>query len=635
MITALFAGMALAACAPKDAAPAKTEFTDVGMTRRAYADETRRNWTDDGPRPLATLIWYPAAEPGPGTALDIPENDPIFRGGAAQRGAPPRQAKAPLVVMSHGTGGAGFQMMWLGRRLAERGYIVAAVDHHGNTGAEDHYDPRGFRMIWERPRDLSAVIDAVLADEEFGPLVDRERIGVAGFSLGGYAATAVAGGRFSPALNETFCAGPDADFTCEPQPEFEAAADEFQKLLDADPGLAARLEAEAGADYRDPRVRAAALIAPALGRSFTPESLAAVDAPMLVVVGENDAVAPAATNAQTIAEAVAASRYETVPGAGHYTFLNPCTKKGRAFVEFCKDAKGVDRDGVHEKVAAEIGDFFDTTLHPASGWGEENPGWTEPYEPFRVIGNIYSVGPCGLGVYLIATHEGHILLDGGLPETVPLIARNIEALGFRLSDVKILLNSHAHFDHSGGLAALKALTGATLIASEGDRSALEGGVYLGSEEDAQMSAPPVAVDETVADGGTASLGGAALTANLTPGHTRGCTSWSMTVEEEGKPYSVLFFCSASVAANRLADPEKGPQYEGVVEDYRRTFEKARAMRPDVLLAGHPEFFGMEEKRARQKAGDPLAFVDPEAFPALIARQQADFEKRLAEATAAQ
>lgn len=273
-------------------------------------------------------------------------------------------------------------------------------------------------------------------------------------------------------------------------------------------------------------------------------------------------------------------------------------------------------------------------LTAPSLWAKANPDWVEPYEPFRVIGNIYAVGPRGLGVYLIATDEGHILLDGGLPETVPMIVENIQTLGFRLADVKILLNSHAHFDHSGGLAALKALTGAKLIASQGDRAALEGGFYLGSEDERDMAAPPVAVDAIVGDGETVSLGAATLIANLTPGHTRGCTSWSMTVEEEGTPYEVLVFCSASVAANRLADAEKGPQYEGIVEDYRRTFEKARNMRPDVLLAGHPGFFAMEEKRARQKAGDALAFVDREAFPALIARQAADFEKQLAEQQAA-
>ncbi|MEQ8935960.1 MAG: prolyl oligopeptidase family serine peptidase, partial [Amphiplicatus sp.] len=282
---ALLAFAALAACAEKPTEPAKTEFTDVAMTRRAFVDETRPSWSGDGPRPLSTLIWYPAAEPGPVTAFDIPENDPIFMGGVAQRGAAPKRQKAPLVVLSHGTGGAGFQMMWLARRLAERGYIVAAVDHHGNTAAEDRYDPRGFRMIWERPRDLSAVIDRMLADEEFGPLIDKDRIGAAGFSLGGYTVTALAGGIFSPALNDAFCAGPDADFTCEAQREFEAAADEFQKMLDSDPAFAARLEDEAEGDYRDPRIKAIVAIAPALGRSFTPESLAEIDAPVLAVVG--------------------------------------------------------------------------------------------------------------------------------------------------------------------------------------------------------------------------------------------------------------------------------------------------------------------------------------------------------------
>ncbi|MEQ8179088.1 MAG: subclass B3 metallo-beta-lactamase [Amphiplicatus sp.] len=273
-------------------------------------------------------------------------------------------------------------------------------------------------------------------------------------------------------------------------------------------------------------------------------------------------------------------------------------------------------------------------LTAPSPWAKANPDWVEPYAPFQVIGGIHYVGTAGLGVYLITSDNGHILLDGGMPETAPMIAENVEALGFRLEDVKILINSHAHFDHSGGLAALKLMTGAKLIASEGDRSALEGGFYLGAENNPEYGAPPVGVDKIVADGETVTLGATTMKANLTPGHTRGCTSWSMTVEEAEKQYEVLFFCSASVAGNRLADPVKGPQYEGIIEDYARTFEKAREMRPDVLLAGHPSFFAMEEKRARQIAGDPLAFVDPKAFPALIERQAADFEKQLAEQQAA-
>ncbi len=273
-------------------------------------------------------------------------------------------------------------------------------------------------------------------------------------------------------------------------------------------------------------------------------------------------------------------------------------------------------------------------LTAPSPWAKANPDWIEPYAPFRVIGSVHYVGTTGLGAYLITSDNGHILLDGGLPETAPMIAESVEALGFRLEDVKILINSHAHFDHSGGLAALKLMTGAKLIASEGDRSALEGGFYLGAEDNPEYGAPPVAVDETIADGETVSLGDVALTALITPGHTRGCTSWSMTVEEGGRSYETLFFCSASVAGNRLADRDKGPQYEGIIDDYRATFERTRDWRPDVILTGHPVAFWMEEKRARQKAGDPLAFVDPDGFQKIIERYRTDFEKQLAEQKAA-
>jgi metallo-beta-lactamase class B len=264
---------------------------------------------------------------------------------------------------------------------------------------------------------------------------------------------------------------------------------------------------------------------------------------------------------------------------------------------------------------------------PPSPWAASNPSWVEPFEPFEIADGVYFVGTKGLSSFLITTPEGHFLLDGGMPENAAVIAKNIEALGFSLRDVKYLLNSHAHFDHSGGLAALKKKTGARLVASDGDRSALEGGFYLGSEDDENLNAPPVAVDQSIADGEALILGGVALTARLTPGHTRGCTSWTMTAGG----HDILFFCSASVAANRLVNP---PQYEGIVDDYRATFEKTRGWRPDIFLANHPEFFGLEERRARQLGGDEDAFVDREAFPALMTKLEAAFEKSLAEQTAA-
>lgn len=263
-----------------------------------------------------------------------------------------------------------------------------------------------------------------------------------------------------------------------------------------------------------------------------------------------------------------------------------------------------------------------------SKWARSNPNWVEAIAPFRIAEGVYYVGSLGLSSFLITTPEGHFLLDGGVPENAPMIAANIKALGFDIRDVKYLLNSHAHFDHSGGLAALKELSGALMIASEGDRPALEGGFYLGSEEDHDLDSPPVKVDRIIGDEETLSFGGVMLMAHLTPGHTRGCTSWTMEAGGRG----VLFFCSATVAANRLADP---PQYAGIVEDYRSTFARTRDWRPDIFLANHAFFFDMEARRARLLAGDEDAFVDTEAFPKLIAALEAAFEKALAAQAAAE
>lgn len=253
------------------------------------------------------------------------------------------------------------------------------------------------------------------------------------------------------------------------------------------------------------------------------------------------------------------------------------------------------------------------------------PSWYEAAAPFRVIGPVHFVGSRGLAMFFIPTEEGHILIDGGVPENAPMVAESIRALGYDPQDIEILLNTHAHFDHSGGLADLKALSGARFIASEGDRSALEGGFYLGSEDRPGLNSVPVKVDETISDQGTVSLGGVTLTAHLTPGHTRGCTSWTLQVEEAGQTYEALIFCSASVAFNRLVDP---PQYDGIVADYRRTFDLTRTWAPDVFLSNHPEFYGHDAKAARLDAGDPLAFVDPEGFPAFIAKTEAAFEAAL-------
>jgi len=255
--------------------------------------------------------------------------------------------------------------------------------------------------------------------------------------------------------------------------------------------------------------------------------------------------------------------------------------------------------------------------------------WAQPTEPFHVIDNVYYVGTAGLSAWLITTPKGLILLDVGLPGNAKIVEKNIVKLGYRLGDVKILLNSHAHFDHSGGLARLKADTGAQLFASEGDREALERGVYIGSESIHAMDFPAVKVDRVLQDGDKVELGGVALTTVITPGHSRGCTDYLLPVREAGVAHTAFFFCSASVAANRLAP---NPQYPGIVEDYRKTFARLKTIKADVYLAPHAEFFDLDAKRARMAPGKPNPFIDDgelaraippfeKAFDAALATQQ--------------
>ncbi len=261
----------------------------------------------------------------------------------------------------------------------------------------------------------------------------------------------------------------------------------------------------------------------------------------------------------------------------------------------------------------------------------QNPAnWTAPFTPFRVIDNVYYVGSAGLSAWLITTPKGHILLDVGMPENAAMVERNIAKLGFRVADVKVLLNTHAHFDHAGGLAALKRRTGAKLFAMAGDRTALERGVYVGSESVLAFRFPAVRVDSVITDGATVTLGGVTLTANLTPGHSAGCTTWTLPLQADGARHTAAFFCSASVAANRLAPH---PQYPGIVDDYRRTFARLKALDADVFLPPHAELFDLAARRARLSAGSVNPFIDATALPRLATTLEAAFEKELARQSA--
>jgi metallo-beta-lactamase class B len=253
-------------------------------------------------------------------------------------------------------------------------------------------------------------------------------------------------------------------------------------------------------------------------------------------------------------------------------------------------------------------------------------GWNQPVKPFRIIGNLYYVGMAGVSAFLITTPQGHILTDGGLPESAAPIAANIKALGFDIKDVKILLNSHAHFDHSGGLARLKAESGARFYASAADRPILESG-HIGWGPAAQVDAPPVHVDRAFNEGDSFSLGGVTLTAHITPAHTPGCTTWTAKLADK----DVMFFCSISVAGNPLVG---NTGYPDIVAQYRAGFAKLEKMKADIFLAPHGDQFGMKDKLARVKPGAPNPFVDPGELPRFLAGQKAAFETELARQQAA-
>jgi metallo-beta-lactamase class B len=257
--------------------------------------------------------------------------------------------------------------------------------------------------------------------------------------------------------------------------------------------------------------------------------------------------------------------------------------------------------------------------------------WNKPTEPFRMIGNVYYVGTDGLASYLITSPQGHILVDTVMPEATSQIKASIEKLGFKVSDIKYLLNTHAHIDHTGGLAEMKQASGAQLVAGEADKPLLEGGYYPGAREETALNFPPVKVDRTVREGDTVTLGDVTMTARETPGHSPGCTSWEFNVKDGDATRSVLIFCSGTVALNRLVT---NPTYPGIVTDYRKTFARAKDLKPDVLLAPHPEMYKMAEKRAKLAEGGPNPFVSPGEFNAYAATLEKAFEDALARQTAA-
>lgn len=258
---------------------------------------------------------------------------------------------------------------------------------------------------------------------------------------------------------------------------------------------------------------------------------------------------------------------------------------------------------------------------------QEQTDWNAPFPPHRVIDNVYFVGTEALGTFLITTPAGHILINSDFESTVPSIRKNVETLGFKLEDVEIVLGSHAHGDHMEADALIKQLTGAQVMAMAEDVPALRNMRPGGKEHP---------IDRVLHDGDTVALGGTTLTAHLTPGHTRGCTSWGLSVQENGVRYDALIVCSFGVNDNYVL--VGNADYPQIADDYVATFAKARALPVDVFLGSHGFFYGLAAKyEALQKRnpGDPNPFVDRAGYLAHVAAQEQRFAEMLqAQRTAA-
>jgi len=260
---------------------------------------------------------------------------------------------------------------------------------------------------------------------------------------------------------------------------------------------------------------------------------------------------------------------------------------------------------------------------------EEQEAWVAPFLGHRIIGNFYVVGTYDLGVFLITSDDGHILINTGLADSTPLIRANIEALGFSLDDVKILLTQQAHWDHTAALAEIKELTGAEMWATAGDARVLEDGglsdPQFGGQEELMFR--PVTVDKIIRHGETIELGDTRLLVHEHPGHTEGSSSYSMRVREDGRDYDVAIVNMGWINTGKKLVVE--PTYPGVAEDFAETFRKQKAMDPDIWVSAHGSQYAQHSKYTIGQAYSPDTFVDPEGFRAEVERLERMYLSQLA------
>jgi metallo-beta-lactamase class B len=264
-----------------------------------------------------------------------------------------------------------------------------------------------------------------------------------------------------------------------------------------------------------------------------------------------------------------------------------------------------------------------------SVFAQTHPDWTEPFPPFHIAGNLYYVGSKGLANYLVTTPQGNILINSDLEANVPMIQASIEKLGFKFKDTKILLISHAHWDHDAGSAMIKEMTGARYMVMDADVPVVESGGKTDFQYGNNPTSlyQPTKVDRVLHDGDEVGLGGTVLVAHLTPGHTKGCTTWTMEVTERGKTYNVVILGSPNVNPGyKLVDNTAYPQ---IAEDYERMWRVLKSLPCDIFLGAHGNYFGLEEKYPLMKEGGANPFVDPSGYKKYIAQKEQDFLTELA------
>lgn len=265
---------------------------------------------------------------------------------------------------------------------------------------------------------------------------------------------------------------------------------------------------------------------------------------------------------------------------------------------------------------------------PRAAWGQD-PSWIQPFPPHRIAEGLYYVGSRGLATYLVTTPEGHILINSALEANVPMIRESVERLGFSFADVRILLISHAHFDHDAGSARITQLTGARYMVTEGDVPVVESGGRSDFQygRDSMQHYPATRVDRVLRDGDEVRLGGAVLIARLTPGHTRGCTTWTMQVREGGQTRNVVIIGSPNVNPGyRLVG---NPSYPGIVEDFERTFQVLKSLPVDYFLGAHGSYYNLEQKHARLNSSTTSPFIDPEGYRRYVENRERAYRAELA------